>query len=97
MAVILVAIPVSLYLWFDYRDFHQAAAAASGAGAYCRDGWVSGSVGSGTCSHHGGVKYWGIDLRVGWLRYNSGFFLLLLALTVGGAYYVFHKTSHALH
>jgi hypothetical protein len=25
----------------------------------CRDGWVSGSSGSGTCSHHGGVYSWG--------------------------------------
>ena len=23
----------------------------------CNDGWVSGSVGPGTCSHHGGVDY----------------------------------------
>ena len=27
-------------------------------GAICRDGWQSSSVGPGTCSHHGGVKYY---------------------------------------
>lgn len=27
-------------------------------GAVCRDGWVSSSTGSGTCSSHGGVAYW---------------------------------------
>ncbi len=27
-------------------------------GAICRDGWESFSIGSGTCSHHGGVDYW---------------------------------------
>ncbi len=27
-------------------------------GAHCRDGWTSFSVGSGTCSYHGGVDYW---------------------------------------
>jgi len=97
MAVTLLAVPLSLYLWFDYRNFHQAADAASNAGAYCRDGWVSGSVGSGTCSHHGGVKYWGIDLRLGWLRYNLVLFLFLVIGTFGGLYYVFYKTSHALH
>lgn len=25
----------------------------------CNDGWVSQSVGPGTCSHHGGVAYYG--------------------------------------
>ena len=28
------------------------------SGAVCRDGWISQSTGSGTCSHHGGVLYW---------------------------------------
>lgn len=27
-------------------------------GAECRDGWLSNSTGSGTCSHHGGVYRW---------------------------------------
>jgi hypothetical protein len=27
-------------------------------GAVCNDGTTSSSVGSGTCSSHGGVKYW---------------------------------------
>lgn len=27
-------------------------------GAICNDGWVSGSQGRGTCSHHGGVDYY---------------------------------------
>lgn len=27
-------------------------------GAVCKDGWVSNSTGRGTCSHHGGVKFW---------------------------------------
>jgi hypothetical protein len=31
---------------------------SDGAGAVCRDGWVSSSTGSGTCSHHGGVRVW---------------------------------------
>jgi hypothetical protein len=30
----------------------------------CADGWVSGSVGSGTCSHHGGIAHG--DPRGGW-------------------------------
>lgn len=28
------------------------------AGAVCHDGWVSPSTGSGTCSWHGGVRWW---------------------------------------
>ncbi len=28
-------------------------------GAECDDGWISRSIGSGTCSHHGGVENWG--------------------------------------
>lgn len=31
------------------------------AGAICRDGWVSSSTGSGTCSHHDGVSVWTTD------------------------------------
>lgn len=27
-------------------------------GAECRDNWTSFSIGSGTCSHHGGVSFW---------------------------------------
>ncbi len=27
-------------------------------GATCEDGWESESIGSGTCSHHGGVESW---------------------------------------
>ena len=27
-------------------------------GATCEDGWSSDSIGSGTCSHHGGVETW---------------------------------------
>ena len=27
-------------------------------GAICEDGWQSYSIGSGTCSHHGGVETW---------------------------------------
>lgn len=27
-------------------------------GATCEDGWQSYSIGSGTCSHHGGVETW---------------------------------------
>lgn len=33
------------------------------SGAVCRDGWVSTSVGSGTCSWHGGVRMWASDVR----------------------------------
>ena len=28
------------------------------SGAVCNDGYISYSTGPGTCSHHGGVKYW---------------------------------------
>lgn len=28
----------------------------TGPGSLCRDGWVSRSRGSGTCSHHGGIQ-----------------------------------------
>ena len=31
---------------------------ASYADAVCKDGWISKSSGSGTCSSHGGVKKW---------------------------------------
>jgi hypothetical protein len=27
-------------------------------GATCEDGWQSYSIGSGTCSHHGGIETW---------------------------------------
>lgn len=39
-----------------------AALLGPGAGAICRDHWISASVGSGTCSHHGGVMKWAADV-----------------------------------
>ena len=37
------------------------------ADAVCRDGWISQSTGSGTCSWHGGVSQW---LPDGWCYSN---------------------------
>jgi hypothetical protein len=34
-------------------------------GAVCEDGWQSDSVGSGTCSHHGGVFKWKVEYWYG--------------------------------
>ena len=34
-----------------------------GGGAVCRDGWISNSSGSGTCSWHGGVRLWAHEVR----------------------------------
>ena len=36
---------------------------SANADAVCRDGWISQSTGSGTCSWHGGVREW---LPNGW-------------------------------
>jgi uncharacterized integral membrane protein len=33
----------------EYKSTHRV-------GAWCKDGWRSSSAGSGTCSHHGGVR-----------------------------------------
>lgn len=37
------------------EDIRESLGATAHAGTLCRDGWISRSVGSGTCSHHGGV------------------------------------------
>jgi|GEM_PF-1607138 len=41
------------YIRGDYPIYGSAK-----IGAVCKDGWVSYSTGSGTCSHHGGVARW---------------------------------------
>jgi hypothetical protein len=47
--------------------------------AVCADGWVSHSVGRGTCSHHGGVASWGYPpktpraVKFLWVTCNDGF------------------------
>lgn len=91
LVVVVVAIPVSLYLRSDYREFQTKQELASrvpaGVGAVCRDGWYSGSTGSGTCSHHGGVNYWGSELRqiaqASWLGDNTLFFVILGVALIG--------------
>lgn len=59
------------------------------AGAVCRDGWISNSLGSGTCSWHGGVRYWTGDLRrraqADWWSENGGYVIILLVLWSWGA------------
>src|SRR5437870_3127600 len=79
VVVTVVAIPVYFYLRSDYREFQVKKQIASqvpaGIGAVCGDGWYSGSTGRGTCSHHGGVKYWGTDLQqvaqTNWLTWGE--------------------------
>lgn len=45
------------YAIYEYAPPHET---------ICQDGWHSYSLGSGTCSHHGGVKIWaGGSLRTG--------------------------------
>jgi hypothetical protein len=91
LVVAIVAIPVTLYLRSDYREFRTKQELAwrvpAGVGAVCRDGWYSGSTGSGTCSHHGGVNYWGSELRqiaqTTWARENSLLFIILAAVFIG--------------
>ena len=40
---------------------------SANADAVCKDGWISESTGSGTCSWHGGVRQW---LPDGWCYSN---------------------------
>lgn len=44
----------------SYNSYYSAPKAntAVRTGAICKDGWRSYSTGSGTCSHHGGVRTW---------------------------------------
>jgi len=91
IVVTVVAIPVYFYLRSDYREFQIKKQIASqvpaGIGAVCRDGWYSGSTGSGTCSHHGGVNYWGSELRqvaqASWIGDNVLFFVILAVGLIG--------------
>lgn len=91
LVVAIVAIPVALYIRSDYREFRTKQELAwrvpAGIGAVCRDGWYSRSTGSGTCSWHGGVKYWGSELRqiaqTTWPRENSPLLIILTAVFVG--------------
>jgi len=88
---IVVAIPTYFYLRSDYREFQAkkqiASQAPPGIGAVCGDGWYSGSTGRGTCSHHGGVKYWGTELQqiaqANWVSTNYFFFFILGAGLIG--------------
>lgn len=107
IVVTLVAIPVYFYLRSDYREFHVkkqiALQVPAGIGAVCGDGWYSGSTGRGTCSHHGGVKYWGTELQqiaqTNWLDSNYLFFFILGAGLIGwyayGARAIRHSHSEA--
>jgi len=107
IVVTVVAIPVYFYLRSDYREFQVkkqiAAQVPAGIGAVCGDGWYSGSTGRGTCSHHGGVKYWGTELqkiaRTSWISDNSLCFVILAAGLIGwyayGAAAVRHRNSDA--
>lgn len=46
-------------LLFSCKDEYQCDSSnPNRIGAKCKDGTRSNSVGSGTCSHHGGVDYW---------------------------------------
>lgn len=91
IVVTVVAIPVFFYLRSDYREFEAKKQLASqvpvSIGAVCHDGWYSGSTGRGTCSHHGGVKYWGTELRritnTSWTTDNSLLFVILGAGVIG--------------
>ena len=91
LVAVIVAISVTLYLRSDYREFRTKQELAwrvpTGIGAVCRDGWYSGSTGSGTCSHHGGVNYWGSELRqiaqTSWARENSLLLIILAAAFIG--------------
>jgi hypothetical protein len=82
-----IVIVLALYLCWDYSDFrnkkHLAATLPAGAGAICTDGWISPSTGRGTCSHHGGVKYWATEIRGagehGWFVYS-----VVPLLAIGG-------------
>jgi hypothetical protein len=55
-------------------------------GAICNDNWISHSVGSGACSHHGGVKSWTYQ-EVGFHYYNPHLYIniiyLIVAFTIG--------------
>src|SRR5437660_11854745 len=107
IVVTVVAIPVYFYLKSDYREFQvkkqMASQVPSGIGAVCRDGWYSGSTGSGTCSHHGGVNYWGTELRqiaqASWIGDNALFFVILgvglIAWYAYGAKAVHHRSVDA--
>jgi hypothetical protein len=99
VVVAVVAIPVCFYLRSDYREFQVkkqiALQVPAGIGAVCGDGWYSGSTGRGTCSHHGGVKYWGTELRqiaqTNWLSSSYLFFFILGAGLIG--WYAFGARS----
>jgi hypothetical protein len=39
-------------------EYYTSSAVKVRVGAICLDGWISYSTGSGTCSHHGGVREW---------------------------------------
>lgn len=107
IVVAVVAVPVYFYLRSDYREFQVKKQIASqvpdGIGAVCGDGWYSGSTGRGTCSHHGGVKYWGAELQriiyANWIGENSLFFFVLTAGLIGwyayGARSVHRRQSNA--
>jgi len=60
-------------------------------GAVCRDGWVSGSVGSGTCSSHGGVRSWRTAKASGWRAEPlARFFLVMTGNIAMLAFLVWH-------
>lgn len=67
------------------------------ADAVCRDGWLSPSLGSGTCSWHSGVRYWASDLRQSlkqtWWGADGSSVVIILILWVAGAVYFIWLTS----
>lgn len=99
----ILSIPIFFFITSDYQEFQTRQAYARsvpvGVGAVCSDSWYSRSTGSGTCSHHGGVKDWGAMLRriaqSTWLNEAS---TMLVILAIGliawyglGAIYI-HKS-----
>lgn len=64
---LVIIIASGVYLYSDYMSFQDkkllAARLPPNIGAVCHDGWLSYSTGRGMCSHHGGVKFWGTELR----------------------------------
>jgi len=64
-------------------------------GTVCSDGWISSSLGSGTSSHHGGVKIWAGGSRATgefdpnwWVKERTKLFAVLIvlaALSLGAA------------
>jgi hypothetical protein len=102
-----LGVPLGAFLYIDHDSYTsrreyalaQVQRVAPWVGAVCQDGWLSPSTGSGTCSHHGGVRMWAVEIRrlaaVPWIAARGRTLTFVGTLAVAGALLVLPAVARA--